>query len=110
MTVANLHSGKTYCLTYLLLARLIAAKPTVFVSQTNCCYIFKDDGVYACSEAELADADDDDYTKDALYLVDLNERRSSVTNFPNRRMVVSERDVVEREGGDALNHEFMVVD
>ena len=28
----------------------------------------------------------------------------------NRRMVVSERDVVEREGGDALNHEFMEVD
>ena len=71
----------------------------MFVSQTNCCYIFKDDGVYACSEAELADADDDDYTKDALYLVDLNERRSSVTNFPNRRMVVSSSPQQDRYKG-----------
>ena len=53
------------------------------------CFIFNGGVVYTCSEAYLTRGSEDKYTKNALFLVDLNESRHSAMDFPNQRMVVS---------------------
>ena len=85
--------GKTYCLTYLLLKRLVAAKPTVFASQTTVCYLFNNSGAYECHEDNLVFLGEE-FIKGALHLVDLNASRPTAKGSLMRTLVSSSPQTV----------------